>query len=189
MQKVLRKRVFRSLKKHFLRYTMLGLMVAMGIFLVVTIVGSGETLSRGTVNIAKETNIEDGEFEVFVPLSSGNIAHIKDMGVELEEQFYYDYEMDDEYFGTLRIFAVRDRINKAYYISGTEPAQKNDILVEKRYAAEHELECGDTMDIAGVSYRVSGIVVVSDYDAPFKEISDTSCNSKTLGPVFLTNEP
>lgn len=188
MQKVLRKRVFRSLKKHFIRYMMLGLMVAMGIFLVVTIVGSGETLSRGTVNIAKETNLEDGEFEVFVPLSSGNKAHIKDMGVELEEQFYYDYEMDDEYFGTLRIFAVRDRINKAYYISGTEPAQKNEILIEKRYAAEHELECGDTMDIAGVSYRVCGIVVVSDYDAPFKEISDTSCNSKTFGLVFLTKE-
>lgn len=40
----------------------------------------------------------------------------------------------------------------------------------------------------GGSYRVSGIVVVSDYDAPFKEISDTSCNSKSFGPVFLTKE-
>ncbi len=188
MQKVLRKRVFRSLKKHLIRYTMLGLMIVMGIFLVVTIVGSGETLSRGTEDIAEQTALEDGEFEVFVPLTEGNKAHIRDMGVELEEQFYYDYEMDDAYFGTLRIFRIRDRINRAYYISGTEPAQKNDILAEKRYAEEHELECGDSLDIAGVSYRVSGIVVVSDYDAPFKEISDTSCNSRSFGPVFLTKE-
>ena len=188
MQKVLSKRVFRSLKKHFFRYTMLGLMVAMGVFLVVTIVGSGETLSRGTVELARETDLEDGEFEVFVPLSSGSKAHIKDMGVELEEQFYFDYEMDDEFFGTVRIFTIRDRINKAYYISGSEPALKNDILVEKRYAYEHGLECGDTIDIAGTTYRISGIVVVSDYDAPFKEISDTSCNSKGFGPVFITKE-
>ena len=55
MQKVLRKRVFRSLKKHLVRYMMLGLIIAMGIFLVVTIVGSGETLSRGTVGLAEET--------------------------------------------------------------------------------------------------------------------------------------
>ena len=69
MQRVLRKRVFRNLRKHFVRYFMLGIMIAMGIFLVVTIVGSGETLSRGTVDLAEETNLEDGEFEVFLPLS------------------------------------------------------------------------------------------------------------------------
>ncbi|MCR4585853.1 MAG: ABC transporter permease [Lachnospiraceae bacterium] len=188
MQKVLRKRIFRSLRKHLIRYMMLGLMIAMGIFLVVTIVGSGETLSRGTVSLAKETDLEDGEFEVFVPLSAGNKTHIKDMGIELEEQFYFDYETGDEYFGTLRIFRIREKINRAYYISGSGPEQKNDILIEKRYAAEHELECGDTIDIAGTKYRVCGIVVVSDYDAPFKEISDTSCNSKGFGPVFITKE-
>lgn len=91
MQRVLRKRVLRDLGHNFFRYFALGLMIAMGIFLVVTIVGNGETLSRGTIDIAEETNLEDGEFEVFVPLSAKDKAGISDMGIDLEEQFYFDY--------------------------------------------------------------------------------------------------
>ena len=44
------------------------------------------------------------------------------------------------------------------------------------------------MNLQGKNYTVSGIGVVSDYDGPFKEISDTSCNSITFGLVFITDE-
>ena len=188
MQGVLRKRVFRSLKKHFIRYAMLGIMVAMGIFLVVTIVGSGETLTRGTEAIAEETNLEDGEFEVFVPLSEDQEKEINDMGVELERQFYFDYELDDPDMGTLRMFKVRDHINQLHYIEGNNPLDVNEVVLEKRYAEVHELNKGDIINIAGNDYKISGIAVVSDYDGPFKEISDTSCNSKAFGLVFFDSE-
>lgn len=188
MQKVLRKRVFRNLRKHFVRYFMLGIMIAMGIFLVVTIVGSGETLSRGTVDLAEETNLEDGEFDVFVPLSDNETDHIRDMGIDIEEQFYYDYQMEDEDKGVVRIFKIREKINRIHYISGEEPEDEYSIVLEKRYAEEHDLEVGGSFEIAGVKYNISGIGVVSDYDGPFKEISDTSCNSKTFGLVFFTEE-
>ena len=186
MQKVLRKRVLRDLKKNFFRYFALGLMIAMGIFLVVTIVGSGETLTKGTEDIAEKTNLEDGEFEVFVPLSKNDKKHIADMGINIEEHFYYDYKKDDE--STVRIFKVRESIDKIHYIEGANPKNKNEIVIEKRYAEEHDLNVGDTFDLAGENYTVSGIGVVSDYDGPFKEISDTSCNSITFGLAFITDE-
>ena len=188
MQKVLRKRVLRDLKKNFFRYFALGLVIAMGIFLVVTIVGSGETLSRGTEDIAEKTNLEDGEFEVFVPLSSSDKDHIADMGIDIEEHFFFDYQRDDEDKSTVRIFKVRESIDKIYYIEGKEPEDDNDIVLEKRYAEEHGINVGDSFDLAGKNYTVSGIGVVSDYDGPFKEISDTSCNSITFGPVFISEE-
>ena len=113
MQRVLRKRVFRDLKENFFRYLALGLMIVMGIFLVVTIVGSGETLTRGTERIAGETKLEDGEFKVFVPLTQENLKGITDMGIEVREQFYFDYltENEEGEESTLRIFRVRDGIN------------------------------------------------------------------------------
>ncbi len=188
MQKVLRKRVFRSLKKHFVRYAMLGMMIALGIFLVVTIVGSAETLIRGTEDMAKETNLEDGEFEVFVPLTKSEKDHIADMGIELEEQFFFDQQMEKESDGTVRIFKVRKNINRLHMIDGAEPLKEDEIAIEKRYAEEHSIHVGDTFNISGVNYKVSGITVVSDYDGPFKEVSDTSCNSKLFGPVFITDE-
>ncbi len=188
MQKVLRKRVFRSLKKHFIRYAMLGMMIGLGIFLVVTIVGSGETLVRGTEGMAKETNLEDGEFEVFVPLSKSEKEHIAKMGIYLEEQFYFDQQMEKEKQGTVRIFKVRKSINKLHMTEGAEPREKNELAIEKRYAEEHDIRVGDDFVIAGGSYTVSGICVVSDYDGPFKEVSDTSCNSKLFGLVFIIDE-
>ena len=188
MQKVLRKRVLRDLKKNFFRYFALGLMIAMGIFLVVTIVGSGETLTKGTEDIAEETNLEDGEFEVFVPLSKNDKAHIDEMGIDLEEHFYYDFQRDDTDKSTVRIFKLRESIDKVHYIKGKAAEAENEIVVEKRYSEEHDLSVGDTFELAGKNYTVSGIGVVSDYDGPFKEISDTSCNSITFGLVFITDE-
>ncbi len=188
MQRVLRKRVFRNLRKHFVRYFMLGIMIAMGIFLVVTIVGSGETLSRGTMDLAEETNLEDGEFEVFVPLSEKEMEQIRDMGIEVEKQFFFDYQMEDEERGSVRIFRLRDKINRIHYISGEEPSAADDIVLEKRYAQEHDLSVGDAFEMAGTSYHICGIGVTSDYDGPFKEISDTSCNSKYFGLVFMTDK-
>ena len=186
MQKVLRKRVLRDLKKNFFRYFALGLMIAMGIFLVVTIVGSGETLTKGTEDLAEKTNLEDGEFEVFVPLSKNDKNHIADMGIDIEEHFYYDYKNEDD--TTVRIFKVRKNIDKIYYIEGSSPKKDSDIVLEKRYAEEHDLSVGDTYELAGKNYTVSGIGVVSDYDGPFKEISDTSCNSITFGLAFITDD-
>ena len=188
MQRVLRKRVLRDLKTNFFRYFALGLMIAMGIFLVVTIVGSGETLTKGTEDMAEETNLEDGEFEVFVPLAKKDKDEIKEMGIEIEEHFFYDLQMDNMDKCTVRIFKVRDKIDKIHYIDGKEPSDKKEVVLEKRFSEEHELHVGDNFEMAGVTYTVSGIGVVSDYDGPQKEISDTSCNSKMFGLVFLTTD-
>ena len=188
MQRVLRKRVFRDLKENFFRYLALGLMIVMGIFLVVTIVGSAETLTRGTEDVAEKTHLEDGEFEVFVPLADKDKQAITDLGIEISEQFYYDYLMDDEDESTVRIFKIRHDINEIYYIEGEAPSAVNDIVVEKRYAEEHDLSVGGDFEIAGVTYHITGIGVVSDYDGPYKDITDTSCNSKYFGLVFMTDE-
>ncbi len=186
MQRVLRKRVLRDLKANFLRYLALGLMVVMGMFIVVSIVGSAETLTNGTKKLAEETNLEDGEFSVFVPLTKAEIEEIKKMDIALEEQFYLDYIRDDEDKSTVRIFKVRKNINQIKYIEGNAPSAEGEIVVEKRYSEEHSIKVGESFDIAGVNYKVSGIGCVSDYDGPYKNISDTSCNSKYFGLVFMT---
>ncbi len=188
MQKVLRKRVIRDLKANLFRYLALGLMIAMGIFLVVTIVGSAETLTKGTEDMAEETNLEDGEFEVFVPLSQKDLDKLSDMGAEIEEQFYFDYVRDDENQSTVRIFRVRDKINRIHCVVGNEPANETEIVIEKRYAEEHNIKVGDSFELAGVTYLISGIGVVSDYDGPQKALADTACNSKAFGLVFMTEK-
>nr|MCR5720688.1 ABC transporter permease [Lachnospiraceae bacterium] len=187
MQRVLGKRVIRDLKQNLFRYLALGLMITMGIFLVVSIVGDAETMTSGTLALASETRLEDGEFKVFMPLSDADTEEISELGFETEELFYFDHQMDDEDKSTLRIFKIRKNINRVHYISGAEPVDDNEAVLEKRYAEEHGLTVGDSIEIAGKTYRISGIGVVSDYDGPQKEYSDTSCNSRTFGLVFMTD--
>ena len=185
MQRVLRKRVLRDLKSNLFRYLALGLMIAMGVFLVVTIVGSGETLTRGTEDIALKTDLEDGEFEVFVPLSDKQKEDINKMGVTLEEHFFLDIKVDES---TIRVFKIRKDIDRIHYIEGEEPKNNDEVVLEKRFCEEHDLSVGDKISIAGVDRKITAIGVVSDYDAPFKEITDTACNSKNFGLAFMTDE-
>ncbi|MCR5583933.1 MAG: ABC transporter permease [Lachnospiraceae bacterium] len=188
MHKVLRKRVFRSLKKHALRYFMLGLMIVMGIFLVVSIVASAETLTKGTEDMAAETVLEDGEFETLNALNDDEIKKLEDMGVMIRPQFYFDHVLDKEEDGTLRIMKVRTDINKIRYVSGRAPESDDEAVLEKRYAEVHDLSVGDSIVIGDVTYRISGLGVVSDYDAPLKDMSDTAVNSEIFGLIFMTDK-
>ncbi|MCR5692048.1 MAG: ABC transporter permease [Eubacterium sp.] len=188
MQKVLRKRVFRDLRTNLWRYLALGLMIVMAMFLVVSIVGSGENLTQGTEKLAEETNLEDGEFSVFIPLTQKQKDKIRDMGFALEEEFFVDYGLEDQYKSTLRIFSLRKRINRLHLVEGEEPKASGQLVLEKRFAEEHGFSAGDKIQLGKDTYLVSGVGCVADYDAPYKEISDTSCNSKYFGLAFMRDE-
>ncbi|MCR5797258.1 MAG: FtsX-like permease family protein, partial [Eubacterium sp.] len=186
MQKVMRMRVLRELKANCLRYLALGFMILMAMFLVVTIVGSGENLTRGTEELAEETNLEDGEFTLFVPLVKDQIAKIKDMNIDLEEQFYLDCTVGNG--STIRVYKVRKSINKQKIIEGSAPINPQEVTVEKRYAIENGIKPGCVLEIGKKKYKVVGICCVSDYDGPYKAVTDTSCNSKSFGLCFMSDE-
>ncbi|MCR5623861.1 MAG: ABC transporter permease [Lachnospiraceae bacterium] len=188
MQRVLRKRVLRDLKSNFFRYLALGLMIIMAMILVVTIVGSAENLTKGTEDMAEKTNLEDGEFTVFVPLTDEELDEIRAMDIDIQEQFYFDNILDNKDKSTMRIFKIREEINKMQYTSGEAPKHSGEVALEKRFAEVHKLNVGDTIKIAKNEYKITGIGCVSDYDGPYKEISDTSVNSKYFGITFMLDE-
>ena len=69
MGRVLRKRLPRDLLAGWGRYLALILVIAMGIYLVIGIVGSAETVLHGTDEKRSEFNTQDGSFTVFLPLT------------------------------------------------------------------------------------------------------------------------
>ena len=70
MQKVLRKRVLRNLRRHMGRYFALCLLVILGVFIVVSLLGAAQNIIDGTAEFAQKNRIEDGEWETFIPLYS-----------------------------------------------------------------------------------------------------------------------
>ena len=84
-------------------------------YLIISLVGAGETIVRGVEESAEENQLEDGQFTCFAPLSKKDIEKIQSNNVQLEKMFYLDYTVDDT---TLRVFKDRETIDKVVITEG-----------------------------------------------------------------------
>ena len=186
MQKILRKRVLRDLKENFLRYLALGLLIILGMYIIISLVAAAETIISETQRLAAEHKCEDGQFGVFVPLSSKETEELTEQGITLEEMFYLDFLQEDE--STVRVYKNREKINLPALDDGREAEKENEIVLEKQYAAEHGISVGDSITIAESSYEIVGICSVPDYEATYRELSDSSVDSSRFGLAFVVEE-
>lgn len=186
MNRVLNKRIFRDLRENFLRYLALFLMIVMGMYIIVSVVGAAETVITRTEETGAINHVEDGQFSVFTQLTAHQEKAITDKGVTLEKMFSFDLEMPDN--SVLRIFRVREKIDLIDLDDGRIPENSGEILLEKRYCEEHEISVGDMVKIGENDYSVTGIGTVPDYDAPTKNFSDASVYSSLFGIGFVVPE-
>ena len=184
MQKVLRKRVLRDLKENLFRYIALAFLIIMGMYVIVSLIGAGYTIIDNGETHDEANKIEDGQFSVFVPLSDEEIFRLEDVGTEVEQMFYEDYDVMDG--KTIRVFANRNNIDFVECDEGRLAENDDEIVVEKRFSQVNEVSVGDTIQIAGNDFKVTGIGTSPDYNALFKEMSDTVVDSKVFGTVFVT---
>ena len=184
MQKVLRKRVLRDLKDNVFRYIALAFLIIIGMYVIVSLIGAGATIIDNGEAHDKANKIEDGQFSVFVPLSDDEISQLEDAGAEVEKMFYEDYDVMDG--KTLRVFTNRKNIDFVECDEGRLAEADDEIVVEKRFSQVNDVSVGDTIQIAGNDFKVTGIGTSPDYNALFKEMSDTVVDSKVFGTVFVT---
>jgi putative ABC transport system permease protein len=186
MRRVLRKRLPRDLKAGIGRYLALILVIAMGIYLVIGIVGSAETVLHGTEEKRNVFNTEDGFFTVFLPLSETDIEMLTKDGTQIQAEFYTDLTVDDD--AKLRMFMNRENIDKVILDDGRLAEKDGECVVEKRYAACNDIAVGDSIKAGNASFTVTGIGAVPDYDQPKAKFSDTAVQSKYFGLIFVTDE-
>ena len=184
MQKVLRKRVLRDLKDNVFRYIALAFLIIIGMYVIVSLIGAGATIIDNGEAHDKANKIENGQFSVFVPLSDDEISQLEDAGAEVEKMFYEDYDVMDG--KTLRVFTNRKNIDLVECDEGRLAEADDEIVVEKRFSQVNDVSVGDTIQIAGNDFKVTGIGTSPDYNALFKEMSDTVVDSKVFGTVFVT---
>ena len=186
MQKIFLKRTVRNFCKNWPRYCALMMMIILSLFAVVSTTVSSETIITQSELLSQKDYVEDGEFQVFVPLSSKDEKKLKKEGIVLERMFSLDYHMNDE--SVLRIFKERKDINKIHIVEGNLPQNKNEILLERRYAEVHDYEISDVIRIGSMKLTVSGIGTTPDYEAPLKTLSGGAINSESFGLGFLSDQ-
>ena len=186
MNKVLRKRLLRDLRANFGRYLALFLLFVMGLYLVVSIVGSSEMIIQGTENRKSENLAEDGQFSVFLPLSEDDFSKLTADGTIIEPMFSLDLKTDEN--TTLRLFRNRNSIDLIQLDAGTLAAKSGEAVIEKGYAEAHDLHIGDAVTAGGTDFRITGIGSVPDYDMCIAKFSDTAVERSTFGLLFVTAE-
>ncbi len=186
MNRVLRRRLFRDIKQNFLRWLALFLMIVLGMYIVVAVVGAAENIITGSTETAERNHVEDGEFSVFLPLESDQEQSLRNMGVTLERKFSADITLDDG--SVLRLMKNRSEINLVALDSGMLAEKNGEIVLEKRYCEEHGYSAGDKIRLAGTDYEIVGICTTPDYDMPTANFSDMAVESELFGTAFVTSE-
>ncbi len=181
---ILFKRALRDLKAGWARYIALSLLIIFSIFIVTSLMGAAVTVIDTTKNSDVALCREDGEFSCFVPLRESELKKIEDKGVEIEEMFYADYEINEEQ--TLRVFKIREHINKIALVEGNLPANDNEAVIERRFAEVNNVTVGSVIKIGDKEFTVSGIGAVPDYNSVIKKFSDSVVDSKAFGLLFVT---
>ncbi len=184
MQKVLRKRILRDFKANIVRYLALGFLIILSMYLVVSMLAAAETIIRGSQKSDKESNVEDGEFSLFVPMKDYEWEKLEEKGITLEKMFFMDYSVEDDI--TLRVFQNREQINRMILKEGSLAEKEDEVVLERRYAEVHDIQLGDAVEIGGREFIVTGIGTVPDYDSMLKSLGDTGCDSQHFGLAFVT---
>ena len=113
MQRVLRRRVPRDLRANWVRYLALAFTLVLSLYLVISVIGAADTLIAGSALHAEQNGLEDGEFEVFVPLTDGELKQLEARGAEIErrkKQAAEDYRKSTE----AEYIQKRDDINNQF---------------------------------------------------------------------------
>lgn len=183
MNNVLRKRLLRDLRKNFGRYIALILLIAMGIFLVTSIVGASETIISGTQAQKSINMVEDGQFSVFLPLTDEELDIISYGGTDIERMFSLDLSIKKGQ--KVRMFKNRERIDLIQLDEGRLADRDNEAVIEKRFADVNNISTGDVITAGGYDFTITGIGSVPDYDNMLASLSDTAVDSDAFGLIFV----
>ena len=186
MNSVLRKRLPRDLKAGFGRYLALVLLIVMGIYLVVGIVGAAETVIRGTEDMKSVNQVEDGQFTVFLPLTDTELDTLSRDGTLIEPMFSLDLKAEDG--SVLRMFKNRQQIDLIQLDTGRLAENRGEAVLEKGYAQAHSLTVGDSLTLSGEQLEITGLCSVPDYDQTLAAFSDTAVERTSFGLIFVTED-
>ena len=186
MKSPLRKRIPRELKGEIGKYLVVFILMVATIGLV-----SGFLVADGSMIQAynegfKKYNIEDGNFRLGERLYRGQKEAIEDEGIKVYESYYIEDSLSNG--STMRFFKNRTDVNKVCLMEGKLAEKTGEIAIDRMYADNNELKVGDTVKSRKKTFRITGLVALSDYSALFQNNNDTMFDAVKFGVAIVTDK-
>lgn len=186
MKSPLRKRLPRELKSGIGKYLVVFiLMVATIGFVSGFLVADGSMITAYNEGFEKY-NIEDGNFRTAEQIYKTQREEIEELGVKLYDNFYLEEPLDNG--STMRILKNREEINKVCLMDGELPARTGEMAIDRMYADNNGLSVGDTLQSVKKTWKITGLVALSDYSCLFQNNNDSMFDSVKFGVSVVTEE-
>ena len=135
---------------------------------------------------AEECNIEDGHLAFNVRPSNEVLSKTESQNdLKLYDLSYKEETVKKD--KTLRIYKVRNEVNKECLMSGEMPTKDSEIAVDRMFADNNKITVGDSLKIKGKKYVVSGLIALPDYSALFKSNADMMFDAVGFGVAVMTD--
>ena len=186
MKNPLNKRLPRELKSEIGKYLVIFILLVTTIsFVSGFLVADGSMLKAYNESFEKY-NIENGHFRLDKEMNKAQKKSIESYGIRLYENYYVEKALDNG--STMRIFANRDAVNKVCLMEGKMPKKDDEIAIDRMYADNNHLKVGDQIGDGKSSWKITGLVALSDYSALFSNNNDSMFDSVKFGVSVVTKE-
>ena len=186
MKNPLRKRLLREVREDAGKYVVIFLLLVLSIGFVSGFMVAGSSMATAYNESFEKYNVENGNFRTEEALTESQRERIERKGVTVYDNFYVEKEFDND--TKLRIFGERNEVDKVCVMDGRLPENELEIAVDRMYADNNELSVGDTLTLANASgtYKIVGLVALSDYSALFYNNNDMMFDASAFGVAVVS---
>lgn len=186
MKNPLRKRLPRELKGELGKYLVVFILMVASIGFV-----SGFLVADNSMLIAynegfEKYNIEDGNFRTAEQVHKTQREEIEALGVKLYDNYYVEEPLDNG--STMRFFKNRQQVDKVCLMKGELPAGTGEIAIDRMYADNNNLSVGDALRSGKRTWKITGLVALSDYSCLFQNNNDSMFDAVKFGVSVVTEE-
>lgn len=185
MKSPLIKRLPRELRKDFGKYLVIFVFMIATIGFVSGFLVADNSLKKTYDDSFEKFNIEDGHFILTKAIDRNLKENLENnMNIKIYDNVYIDAVSEKDH--TVRVFKIRNEINRADLIKGDWPSNDNDIVIDRLYAENNNIKIGNIITSGEKEYNVCGYAALSDYSSLFKNNTDMMFDAHRFSVAMVT---
>lgn len=195
MKKLLLK-TLRDIKQSKGQFIAIILIIAIGAFFSTGLLTLSTGLKTYTEQYYKENNLSD-LYVYYSQISDSDISSIEKIeGInKIEKRLTFEGKQKfNDLITDLKIHSIpkNNEINRSTIIEGSLPTSKNEVMIDNRYAKEHNLNVNDkttiTVNNTDYTFTISGLCENVEYTYKIKDPSLIVPDHKTYGVAYIADE-
>ena len=187
MKNPLNKRLPRELAKDATKYIAIFIMMVLLISICSGMRVGNESLKKAYYDSFELYNIEDGHVTFDKPLPE-ELRNTFESNIDLTfyDNMYFD-EKTAETGADIRVYKQSDAVNTPCLLSGSLPAQDDEIAIDRVFAKNNGIKVGDTVTLKGKALKITGFIALPDYSTLFESNTDSMFDSINFSVAVMTD--